>query len=217
MGQAALPAALLGSGALGSIFAPEGQELSSFEGVDSDISPSSNARSLGRNLQSYLDLVLSEAGRPITAQTTVAPLSSFGGGGLPFDIAAPAVDPNRLDASRRTIPGLPVEDFFHRPPTPSDGSPPDPGGPWTPDEGSPISTTMPVPRSRGPAWPGSGEPVSRIMPVPNPNGPERPGLGLVDGSTNDLDQAEGAIALLMDQLQEADGGGGVGPRRRQLA
>ena len=214
MGSAVIPAIASG---LGSIFAPEGQRLSSFENSNNaNVNPAGQAANLGQYLQSYLQLAAREAGAPVTAQTTVAPLPSFGGGGLPFDIAAPAVDPNRMDASRRTIPGLPIGDLFGSPsPAPPPDGTPDPGGPWTPDssepghgtidwtkhhDNGPIDMTKLDPGNNDQWNPGSDEPVSRTMPGP------------------DLDQAEGAIALLMAQLQGSNGSGGTpaGPRRRQL-
>ena len=208
MGQAALPAALLGSSAIGSIFAPEGQELSSFEGRgNTDINPVNYAQGLGQTLSSFLEMAMNEAAQPVTAQTTVAPLPSFGGGGLPFDIAVPAVDPNRLNASLRTKPGLSTEGLYHPSPRPQGpGSEPDLGGPFVPDGGGLDS---------GPQWMHSRPMVSSEETGTAPaqgNGWHANQTG--PSPAPDLDQAEGAIALLMAQLQGADGAGAPVQRRR---
>mgnify|MGYP001562311192 CR=1 FL=1 len=156
--------ATLGSGALagtlGGIFAPEGQELSAF---DTDaLYPPAVAENYKALLDSYLNLALSEAAKPVTMDTTMAPLPSFSGGGLPFNISAPAMDPARRNPERRTFEAPDVAGAF-------------PG--WFPNAGAD----------------GAGEGGSPEGDVQSPG-------GILDPT--DLDQAEGAIALLMQQLQQ---------------
>ena len=210
MGQAALPLATLGAGGLGSlgaIFAPEGQELSSFENTATD--PKNMAQFLGNELKNYLSVAMAEAGRPVTANTTVHPLPSFSGGGLPFDISAPAVDPNRLDASRRTLPGIGAYETgdgprgprtpFDPEPIPKDDPPPSEDDPPT---SGPYHTVNPVPLNPGIFGPS----VSDGIPTLGEGGDVSGGYDLSQfggGDLSDLDQAQGAIELLLQQLGQA--------------
>lgn len=250
-GAAAAPylAAALGGGAssLGAIFAPEGQELDSFQRSGVPTTPVGTAQDIGRYLESYLGMALKEAGAPVTSNTTVAPLPAFSGGGLPFDISAPAVDPNRMDASRRTIPGFDIPGDFGDGEAFPDLSPGDsmPGqppyqDPDAPEEGmKPPYRYEPIPPTKRTLGPPEEDGLSLGPPRDDAFdvdfGRERPGmdentrrrlsseaegygLGRRPGQPNpleggfdftqpgggavpDLDQAEGAIALLMQQLE----------------
>ena len=205
-GAAAAPylAAALGGGmgSLGAIFAPEGQELSSFEEYNPEIDPRAQATDLNKYLSAYLNMALDEAREPVTSSTVVKPLPSFSGGGLPFDISAPAVDPHRQIASLRTL-------------EPSGGQ----LSPWpSPDELNRRPGTTPrrpVPRppasGGGGGGTGGGEPSRPALPRPDGGqaamfAPAEEDSGSYDlsqfsgGEPSDLDQAEGAIELLLQQL-----------------
>ena len=67
MKAAGLPIGAAASGLLGGIFAPEGQELSSFEGTDA-LYPPAVAENYKALLDSYLNLALSEAAKPVTVR-----------------------------------------------------------------------------------------------------------------------------------------------------
>lgn len=82
-----------------------GQELQSFEG-EGDISPVSMLRQGKGVLQDWMTATMDRAGQPVNLQTTVQPLPSFSGGGLPFSIGAPGLDPNRDTGGARVIPRL---------------------------------------------------------------------------------------------------------------
>ena len=217
-GAAAAPylAAALGGGAssLGAIFAPEGQELDSFQRSGVPTTPVGTAQDIGRYLESYLGMALKEAGAPVTSNTTVAPLPAFSGGGLPFDISAPAVDPNRMDASRRTIPGFDIPGDFGDGEAFPDLSPGDPvpGQPPYQDPGAPGEGTKPPYRYK-PIPPDGNTPTRRTLGPSEDDmfdvgfGRERPDMdGVFDftepggGDVSDVDQAEGAIELLLQQL-----------------
>ena len=211
MGQAALPLSMIGSAILASVTAPEGQELSSFEGTPGSITdPKPQAGNLAGYLNNYLQMSLDEATRPMTVNTTVHPLPSFSGGGLPFDIGAPAVDPNRLDASRRTTQLYP-DDSVRDPggwphnPNPQPDQDPDEEGPWYPGP-KPIpapSGTGLQPRTLQPR-PGYSGPASDDVPTLGGSSDDVSGQYDLEqfggGDLSDLDQAEGAIALLLKQL-----------------
>ena len=216
MGQAALPAAVLGSSIIGGLTAPEGQELSSFEGRDSGVGPTGAADEIWKHLQSYLTMALTEAQQPVSVRTTVPPLPSFGGGGLPFDIAAPAIDPNRADASLRTLQPSGyqtlIPELFGGGGDGSDGS----GG----GDGGTGGHQPPQTRPQS----DSGEEI--LMMGSSPEGvsgtnPPQSGYNLdqfgAGENVSDLDQAEGAIDLLLQQLQGGGGPRGGGPTRRVLA
>ena len=203
--DAAVWGPLLGSaamGGLGAIFAPEGQDLSSFENTATD--PKNEAQRVGNLLNNYLSVAMAEAGRPVTANTTVHPLPSFSGGGLPFDIGASAVDPNRLDASRRTLPGIEayatgtnVHGPTPRPlPIPEDGDE-DPGPISRPYDEPPPLTLEPQPGYFGPSQEDE-IPTLGSSPSDVSGGYDLSQFG--GGDLSDLDQAEGAIALLLKQL-----------------
>ena len=223
MGQAAIPLAMLGAGglgSLGSIFAPEGQELSSFEGGALD--PRTQAGNLTKYMESYLNMALDEARQPVSVRTTVAPLAQFSGGGLPFDIGAPAIDPNRADASLRTL--QPFGGQLSPWPTPDDlNKTPeelgyDPPGQRTPDPDDDPGINFP-PGDDG--LPGPYDPpIPRPVPGDDPYGRSRAGIPTLDGppaegvsgaydldqfgataEISDLDQAQGAIELLLQQLE----------------
>lgn len=210
--EAALLSATLGSALLGGIFAPEGQELSSFEG-DADVDPRNTAAQLRQGLSQYLQMALNEAASPVSVRTTVAPLPQYSGGGLPFDIGAPAIDPNRADVSLRSIPGLDIGEGFEslvNPPRreaqPRDWltgreaqlrDQPPPEDPEAQRQGPERRSFIPEPiqleryGDNVPILGEAGEDVATTQPVP---------------VEDDLDQAEGAIELLLAQLRQ-DGRG----------
>ena len=202
-----LPAAVLGSSIIGGLTAPEGQELSSFEGREDGVGPTGAADEIWKHLQSYLTMALTEAQQPVGVRTTVHPLPSFSGGGLPFDIAAPAVDPNRLDASLRTLEPSGyqtlIPELFG-------------GQDW------PVRDDRP-PRDPRPSGDDDDPPVSKPRGVDEGHteegGSAASGYNLsqfgAGEDVSDVDQAQGAIDLLLEQLNQS--GGRSGPTRRMLA
>jgi hypothetical protein len=105
--EGAMIAAMLGSSVLGGIMAPEGQELTSFEGIPG-ADPAVMFGEAKGQIGDYLGALLKLAGEPVTLNTSVAPLPAFRGGSLPMSIAAPAQDPNRTNVSRRSVPGVEI-------------------------------------------------------------------------------------------------------------
>ena len=200
MGQAAIPLSMLGAGGLGglgSIFAPEGQTLSSFEGREDGVGPTGTADEIWGHLQNYLNLALTEAQQPVSARTTVHPLPAFSGGGLPFDISASAVDPNRRDASLRTLEPSGYQTLI---PELFGGSRTDPQPSGDDDADPPVFT--PRQSTRRTLTSGRGGPGDDIGSGGSPEAASRP-YDLEQfggGDLSDVDQAEGAIALLLKQL-----------------
>jgi hypothetical protein len=220
MGEAAVPASLMASSVLGGIFAPEGQNLSSFE---SRGQPLALAHDLRKGLGDYLQLAIEEAGKDVTVDTTVAPLPSFTGGGLPFPIGAPALDPTRRNPERRTLGAPEFPEGFMSLLTerqtgggegPPDDYPPD-DYPPDDDEGDPRFRADPEVRARGERDEDFSidRPPSGFGPTPSTPAGVWPDSGMSDpnwasvteaqgdGDVTDLDQAQGAIELLMQQLR----------------
>jgi hypothetical protein len=106
-GAASIPliVAALGSSAIGGLTAPEGQELQSFDNAGAS-SPKSLLSQNHGLLEDYLGALLDDAEQPVTMRTTVNPLPSYVGGGLPMAISAPGMDANRLNPDLRTTPGF---------------------------------------------------------------------------------------------------------------
>ena len=105
--EAALAIGMIGSSLAGGLMAPEGQELTSFEGIPG----ADPAQMFGETkglLSNYLNAMIKDAGQPVKLNTTVAPLPIFKGGALPTSISAGAVDPNRYSPSLRSTPGVEV-------------------------------------------------------------------------------------------------------------
>ena len=203
--------AMLGTQFLGKALGSDGQDLSSFEGKGT-VDPIGTATRVEQGLRDYLNMALREAEQPVNVKTTVAPLPMFGGGGLPFDIAAPAIDPNRADASFRSNPGLDVTGTERFPLFPR------PGG---------FGTNGPVYNPGGPVGAsgiennaGTGYETSMPGPFTDPSESAPVDFGADTESASDVDQAEGAIELLLAQLEQdayAEPQTGQGnPRKRQL-
>ena len=223
MGAAAIPIIASGAlGAMGGIFAPEGQELSSFENLPApyrDLDPAIFADALKTGLSDYLSLAVSEAGRPVTVDTTAAPLPNFSGGGLPFTISAPAMDPGRRNPTRRTfagpeIPATFAADVRGTPTTPGPGEPGFGLDLTTPPQGWPEGMPWPPfnPGDFGAAAdPRAAEYASFISNNPGDEGRASDALGFDtsgfagSGDPADLDEAEGAIELLMQQIRSGRG------------
>ena len=242
----ALMIGLAGSSLMSGKGGGDGQELSPFEG---DLDPNQIAGQLKGGLTDYLKAAIAKANEPVRLNTTVAPLPNFTGGGLPMDISAPAMDPNRRDPSRRTFSTgaeLNLDNFFdYQVPPPGGGSglrpdgtgppvdlqgghPGHPQGPGEPDElpgGHPGHPDQGIPGGGRPRLPqGPGEP-DESGPYSPGYAPDDPGWNpdetsqafdmdsgspegdagnygaFDDGSDMGFDQAQGAIELLMNQLQ----------------
>lgn len=95
----------LGGPLLGGLTAPEGQELQTFEGTGATDPRNMMGETRGV-ISDLLTALLDEAAKPTTVKTTVNPLPSFAGGGLPMAIGAMGQDPNRLNPDLRTTPGF---------------------------------------------------------------------------------------------------------------
>lgn len=96
----ALMAGMLGSSAIGGLTAPQGQKLKSFDksgGVRPEMMLSEGKNMFGDIFGAAVDAY----NQPVKIKTTVNPLPSFVGGGLPMPIAAPGMDPNRLNPALR--------------------------------------------------------------------------------------------------------------------
>lgn len=105
--EIALLASVLGGQAISGALAPNGQELQSFGG-SGDTDPKAML-SEGRGLLGdMLTSLMNDAARPVNLKTTVNPLPSFVGGGLPMPISAPGMDANRLNPELRSTPGLSI-------------------------------------------------------------------------------------------------------------
>lgn len=98
---------LLGGGLLGGITAPQGQKLQSFSGTGGT-DPVRMGHDVEGLLSDFLTSTMDRAAEPVTMKTTVNPLPNFTGGGLPFTIAAPGQDANRLNPALRTTPGVTI-------------------------------------------------------------------------------------------------------------
>lgn len=213
MGSTGLTAAaLLGGPVLSSLFAPEGQELSSFEGQGA-IDP--------RAMLSNANTLINRIGRGITdrAATPVSLPSayaqqpgSYTGGGLPMPIGLVASDPALANPSLLSLQGLgQFQNIFNDIQT--NGSYTGPGG----DEEPPITPD--------PTGPPDGVPAAFAPQSASArSGPRRrsEGAGLVRasdliaadaGQADDLEQGMGAVELL---LQAMNGSGGATQRTGAL-
>lgn len=97
----ALLSGILGSSLIGGVTAPEGQELSSFEGrggIDPAVMMGESKDLIAQLISSLTD----RANEDITLKTTVNPNPSFAGGALPMAIGTTGMDPRRLNPSLRT-------------------------------------------------------------------------------------------------------------------
>mgnify|MGYP001590395630 CR=1 FL=1 len=189
MGAYAVPASLIGSSLLGGLFAPEGQELSSFEGIPG-LDPRESLGEYKNLLNDYLQVALNEAGKPASVDTTVAPLPMIVGGGLPLtSISAPAHDPARRSPERRTL------------------TAPDLSGVTGPSYvNAQAAGQLPGRRSR--IIPRNPD---QISPKPPPTGPGAPPPpddgGAIPRPTStvfdapDIDEAVGGVELLLSQLR----------------
>lgn len=106
-GEGALLAAMLGSSAIGGLTAPSGQELSSFEGVEG-LDPRQMMGETKGMMGDLMQALTGLAGQDATINTTVNPLPSFTGSGLPMPISAGGMDPNRLNPDLRSKPGVTI-------------------------------------------------------------------------------------------------------------
>jgi len=123
--EIALISSVLGGSLLGGITAPEGQELSSFEG-EGELDPKIMMGGVKSQLDDLLNAVIARANEPVTLRTTVNPLPSFVGGALPMAISAPGQDANRLNPNLRTSPGAGIS----RRRLGENGEPPGGRDPW---------------------------------------------------------------------------------------
>lgn len=101
----ALMIGMIGSSAVGGITAPQGQKLQSFGGK-AGIDPSQLLSEGKNSLTDYLSALVDNADQPVKIATTVNPLPNFRGGALPMAIAAPGMDPNRINPALRETPGF---------------------------------------------------------------------------------------------------------------
>jgi len=101
--SAALMAAILGGSVLGGVTAPQGQKLQSFAGHGSELDPRTMSREAKEMIQAHLSELTRHAAEPVNFETTVNPLPSFVGGGLPMGISAPGMDRNRLSLSTGSL------------------------------------------------------------------------------------------------------------------
>lgn len=200
----ALMAGMMGSSLIGGITAPQGQQLTSFEGIPG-ADPAEMFGETKGLLSDYLNAMITQAGQPVKLNTTVAPLPIFKGGALPTSIGATALDPNRYSPSLRETPGTPIAKRTlsevdpsatrRRTPNYQDGTSPggttDPGGVDHPDDGR-TPYTPPPPSGR------------TAMPPPRPTptvAPRTLGGDLVENPENPRrvvpdDQASAAAELL---------------------
>lgn len=212
----------LGGPMLAGMFAPEGQELKSFEGHGA-LDPV--------NMLDMANTIIGRVGRGVAdrAQQPVSLPSAFvqqpgayTGGGLAFPIGLVASDPALADPSLLTLPGMDqfagIFDGF------DDVGAGDPGqhGTVNPDDGYTAPPGLQGDRravpKHGDAFGGDGGAVNE-PPLAASTGPRRPGMGLRasdilnDGASgigtsihggDDLDQAHGAAQLLLDALGSGD-------------
>lgn len=196
-------AAMLGGPILSSLFAPDGQELSSFEGKG-ELDPT---RMLGKSnaLFNELGRILADrASQPVILPSAFAQQpGSYTGGGLPMPIGLTSVDPT--DASP-SLAGLgymgSLANMFAGdqgihitgPPGPMPDPPetnPDPTGP-RPNEPAPALASMASAPPRGPRRRSDGAGLVRASDL----------IAADEGQpADDLDQAMGAVQLLMQSMR----------------
>jgi hypothetical protein len=176
--------AAIGGPVLASMFAPEGQELSSFEGIEGapEIDPVNVMRQLSGILGGYGDALTDKLARgPSLPSSYVQDVPTFTGGGLPMPIGVTGRDPALSDRSLLSRPGPDLSGLFALPPS-IDRPRPGPAGGTPPESGS--TTPGPGdPGNRG-GTPGPGRGVPRV-PTPTPGSPSgtTPAPGRGDGAT----------------------------------
>ena len=166
-GEGAMLAALLGSSFMGGIMAPEGQELSSFEGRG-DLDPGAMMGEGKDLIGGYLDSLMALANEPVDIKTTVNPLPSFVGGALPMAISVPGMDVNRLKQR-----------------FPAAGSPANPNA--TPPLPKPFKRTLADSDTRDARMPkgGAGDRENTPYPPTPGQGPQMPENERGEGGDND--------------------------------
>lgn len=119
MGNAAPEIVMLAGSVLAGMAAPQGQKLKSFEGSATD------PRDMSHNAKELINMYLSQTEDNVAKgthfDTTVNPLPSFVGKGLPMTIGAPGQDLRRIPRRTLAPPAGPVTKL---PDTPTDGEPP---------------------------------------------------------------------------------------------
>ena len=185
--EAGLAAATIGSTLIGGILAGDGQEVSSFEG-DPELDPGMNAAQLKRGMGDYLQLAIAEAGKPDNIDTNVAPLPNFGGGGLPMNISAPAMDPARRNPERRTFAPVDIPSDFGKDLLSGNAGP---VGGSAPGDGGVNADDPPL------GWPSPDDDLGGDNDPPHE--PPQGSSAMTDPQS--IDQAQGAIELLMQQLR----------------
>lgn len=201
----------MGGNALSSLFAPDGQELQSFEGEGARI-PGSTYTTLDPrhtlgvaqgNISGMLGTLRDRASQPINLRgATVQQPPVFTGGGLPMPIGVSGTDPALADPSMLSLPGLKFSPFFggldyprdnygdpdYEPPRPGDGGVPGerPGPDGAPKHVGPVPmSTSPTPSTT----PRRRNAVTAATAAPS------------NVSTHDdLPQAAGAVELLLRSM-----------------
>ena len=206
MGLAGLQAAgpiigALGGPVLSSLFAPEGQELSSFEGRGA-LDPVTMLTNVNTMLGRVGKGVTERAATPISLPSSyVQTPPVFSGGGLPMPIGVSGQDPALANPSLMNLQGMgQFQDLFKGITSP-DGSTDDDGGSvihgkgFVQDPNLPPSDRTAVPKSSAS---GMSESVTRRK---APASLVR-GADLIDDGAqlDDIGRAEAAIRLLMDNL-----------------
>lgn len=190
---------MLGGPVLANMFAPEGQELNSFSGKGSQVDPVALMTEFNRLFGNIGQGITDRAASPISLPSAVAQQPGvYTGGGLPLPIGLSSIDPALANPSLLSLQGLGQFERTFTPPKqgptgPTDPNPPpvnpDPTGPKDPTQypASPSMTT----RRRGLEGMAGGQLV---------RGQDL----LTEESGDDLDQAYGAVNLLLESLR---GGG----------
>lgn len=193
--NASLIAAALGGPVLANLFAPEGQELSSFEG-NTNLDPHATLGEARDMLNAISQIAMGRVNQPVSLPSSVAQQpGSYTGGGLPMPIGLVASDPALQNPSLLSL--SPFGDVSRLISDRSD--PPRGTGDEPPSDGGGGDG---IPNIGGPREGESG---------PFRSGPRRrsEGSGLVraadlmaEGSqADDLEQAMGAVELLMQSMR----------------
>ena len=219
---ATIAASALGGPVLSALFAPEGQEISSFEGPTT-LSPQATLGQAQGMVNAISQIAMSRVNQPVSLPSAVVQTpGAYTGGGLPMPIGVSSQDPALANPSLlRLSPFDPNSEIRDRtnPPRGSDEDdtpvlefPDDPDDPNDPPESGPygertLRTTSPRmdsgAASSGPRRRGEGGGLVRAA-----------DLIAEDemGGGDDLDQGMGAVQLLLESLQS----GGYSPNGRAV-
>jgi hypothetical protein len=211
----------LGGPILSALFAPEGQEIQSFEGKGT-LDPVAMMTTVQRLMENLGAGIAERAASPISLPSSyVQTPTAFTGGGLPFPIGVSAEDPALANPSLMGLQGMgQFQDLF------SDaglGRYTGPGGDESPPPPDPFPMLATGPVRRGASSSAIGAPTSSTQPGSVRRRPVSetgaqlvratdlmtPDLGMKQFLTDaegvlggdDMDQAAGGVTLLLEALQ----------------